>query len=302
LALSPNLRGSLLMMLAMSAFALNDASTKFLSAQMSFAQVMLLRGVVACLLIGALAYHQGALRPLRVVLAWPVVLRVCGEMGATVLFLAAITKLPLANASAIIQSLPLAITVGAALLFREPVGWRRWSAIVAGFVGVLVIVRPGAESFNGFSLLALGSVAFCVLRDLATKRIPAEVPTLFVTLLTTIAVTAIGGGLMMPLGGWRPPSSNAVMLLGVSAVLVLIGYQCVILALRIGDLSAVAPFRYTQLLWSLLLGYLVFGDVPDAAMLFGASLIVLSGLYTIYRETQRNRSVASDTGMPPDGL
>ena len=290
------------MMLAMSGFALNDASTKFLSAQMSFAQVMFLRGIVACALIGALAWHQRALRSPRVAMGWPIVLRVCGEMGATVLFLAAISRLPLANASAIIQSLPLAITLGAAVLFREPVGWRRWSAIVAGFIGVLVIVRPGAESFNQFSLLALGSVAFCVLRDLSTKRIPAEIPTLFVTFMTTAAVTLTGALLVVPLGGWTAPSMSAVWLLTASAVLVLIGYQCVILALRIGDLSAVAPFRYTQLLWAMLLGYLVFGDVPDAAMLIGASLIVLSGLYTIYRETQRRRPIASTSGLPPDGL
>jgi drug/metabolite transporter (DMT)-like permease len=221
----------------------------------------------------------------------PVALRIVGEVGGTILFLLAITHLPLANVAAIILSLPLAITLGAVLMFGERVGWRRWLAIAAGFIGVLIIVRPGAAGFNQFTLLALGSVAFYALRDLATKQIPADVPALFVTLLTTISMTVVGGLLMMPLGGWATPSGSALVLLTAAAVLVLIGYQCVIMALRIGDISAVAPFRYTQLLWAMLLGYLIFGDLPDGAMIFGASIIVASGLYAFHREHIRNRDM-----------
>lgn len=288
---------------AMAGFSLNDALTKFLSLQMNFGQVMLLRGVFACVLIGALAWHKGALRPLRILFERSVAMRVFGEIGGTTTFLAAITHLPLANTSAIFQSLPLAITMGAALFLGERVGWRRWMAIAAGFVGVLIIVRPGVEGFNQFSVLALVSVAFCSVRDLATKRIPAEIPALFVTFLTTLVITTVGAILVVPLGGWSPPSSPALGLLMLAAVLVLIGYQCVILALRAGDISAVAPFRYFQLLWAMLLGYLVFGDVPDAMMILGASVIVLSGLYAFHREHVRNRLQATNAAaLPPDGM
>jgi drug/metabolite transporter (DMT)-like permease len=236
-------------------------------------------------------------------LARPVALRVVGEIGGTVTFLAAMTHLPLANVSAIFQSLPLAITLGAAVIFGEPVGWRRWLAIAAGFIGVLVIVRPGVEGFNQFSVLALISVAFCSVRDLATKRISTDIPALFVTLLTALAITIVGAVLMVPLGGWTPLSHHALGLLGLAAVLVLIGYQCVILALRAGDISAVAPFRYSQLIWAMLLGYLVFGDVPDVAMVIGASVIVFSGLYAFHRERVRDRLQAANApSMPPDGL
>ena len=172
-------------------------------------------------------------------------------------------------------------------MFGEPVGWRRWLAITAGFIGVLIIVRPGVEGFNQFSLLALVSVVFCAVRDLATRQIPAQIPSLFITLLTTVTVTAAGAAILVPLGGWTPPSGRALGLLALAAVLVLIGYQCVIMALRSGDISAVAPFRYSALLWAMLLGYLVFGDVPDAMMVTGASIIVLSGLYAFYRERMR---------------
>lgn len=291
------------MAVAMAGFTMNDTITKAVSSEMNFGQVMLVRGLFAIALIAALAWHQRAVRPLRTLMVKPVALRVAGEVGGTVSFLAAIVHLPLANTAAIFQALPLAITLGAALLFREPVGWRRWLAITAGFVGVLIIVRPGVEGFNQFSLLALVSVIFCAVRDLATRRIPAPIPSLFITLLTTVTVTTAGAAILIPLGGWTPPSGRALGLLALAAVLLLIGYQCVIMALRSGDISAVAPFRYSALLWAMLLGYLVFGDVPDAMMVTGASIIVLSGLYAFYRERKRASPVAAGaSGLPPDGL
>jgi drug/metabolite transporter (DMT)-like permease len=288
---------------AMAAFTINDAITKAVSAEMNFGQIMLVRGMFATVLIAALASHQRALRPLRTLMMKAVVLRVAGEIGGTILLLAAIVKLPLANATAILQVLPLAITLGAALTFGEPVGWRRWLAIAAGFIGVLIIVRPGVEGFNQLSLYALISVIFCAIRDLATRRIPAAIPSLFITLLTAVTVTIAGTGILVPLGGWTPPSGRALALLAVAAALLLVGYQCIIMALRTGDISAVAPFRYSALLWAMLFGYLVFGDRPDAMMVTGAAIIVLSGLYAFYRERVRERPVAaSTTGLPPDGL
>ncbi|MBR1272164.1 DMT family transporter [Bradyrhizobium sp. AUGA SZCCT0222] len=303
MALSPNIRGSLIMATAMAAFTINDSITKAVSAEINFGQVMLVRGLFAMALVAALALHQRALRPLRTVATKPVALRVVGEVGGTISFMAALTHLPLANTSAIFQALPLAITLGAALVFREPVGWRRWLAIAAGFVGMLIIVRPGIAGFNQFSLLALVSVAFCALRDLATKKIPAQIPSLFITLLMAVTVTSAGAIILFPLGGWTPPSNHALGMLALAAVLVLIGYQCMIVALRSGDISAVAPFRYSALLWAMLLGYFMFGDKPDAMMLTGAAIIVSSGLYAFYRERVRARPVAATTsGIPPDGL
>jgi drug/metabolite transporter (DMT)-like permease len=291
------------MAVSMAVFTMNDSITKAVTAEMNFGQVMLVRGLFAMVLIAAFAWYQDALRPLRTLMLRPVALRVCGEIGGTISFMAALAHLPLANTSAIFQALPLAITLGAALIFHEPVGWRRWSAITAGFVGVLIIVRPGLAGFNQFSLFALVSVAFCALRDLATRRIPAKIPSLFITLLTTVTVTTAGGLILVPLGGWTPPSTRALGLLALAAVLLLIGYHCIISALRTGDISAVAPFRYSALLWAMMLGYVVFGDVPDAMMVLGASIIVLSGLYAFYRERIRHRALAAESsGLPPDGL
>ena len=158
----------------MAGFTMNDTITKAVSSEMNFGQMMLVRGLFAIVLIAALAWHQGAMRPLRTLMVKPVALRIAGEVGGTVSFLAAIVHLPLANTSAIFQALPLAITLGAALVFDEPVGWRRWLAISAGFIGVLIIVRPGVAGFNQYSLFALVSVILCAVRDLATRRIPRK--------------------------------------------------------------------------------------------------------------------------------
>jgi drug/metabolite transporter (DMT)-like permease len=288
---------------AMANFTIVDAITKAVSTEMNIGEIVLVRGVFAIALIATLAWHRDALRPLPTLMMKPIALRVVGEIGATVSFMAAIVNLPLANAAAIVQALPLAITFGAALIFGEPVGWRRWLAITAGFVGVLIVVRPGAEGFSQFSLLALTAVVFSAARDLATKQVPVEIPSLFITLVTTVTVAITGAVILVPLGGWTPPSGRALGLLAFAAVLLLIGYQCIIMALRSGDISAVAPFRYSALLWAMLLGYLVFGDVPDATMVTGASVIVLSGLYAFYRERKRHRPVAANTsGLPPEGL
>jgi drug/metabolite transporter (DMT)-like permease len=271
---------------------------------MNFGQVMLVRGAFATVLIAALAYHRGALRSPRTSTMLPVALRVAAEVGGTIAFLTAIVHLPLANTAAIFQALPLAVTLGAALAFREGVGWRRWLAISAGFAGVLIIVRPGLEGFNEHSLFALGSVVFFALRDLATRPIPAHIPSLFITLVTTVAVTVVGGVILFPLGGWTAPSGRAWGLLALAAVLVLVGYQYVIMALRAGDMSAVAPFRYTALLWAMLLGYLFFDDRPDRYMLLGASFIVVSGLYAFYRERKLAgmRPAATASALPPEGV
>jgi drug/metabolite transporter (DMT)-like permease len=302
--LSPNLRGNVFMVIATACFALNDAITKFVSSEINFGQVMLVRSVFAMMLIGGFALRNGAMRPLRTVLLKPIVLRVMCEVGGAITFLAAITHLPLANTYSIFQALPLAVTLGAVVAFNEHVGWRRWLAIAAGFVGVLIIVRPGLAGFNQYSLLVLASVVLCAIRDLATKGIPKDIPSLFVTLLTTISVGTAGACLLQPLGGWSPMSGRTFALLVVAGVLLPIGYNCIIIALRVGDISAVAPFRYTALVWAVVIGYLVFGEVPDAMMLIGAFVIVGSGLYALYRERIRdeNRPAATASSLPPDGM
>ncbi|ESZ12490.1 DMT family transporter [Mesorhizobium sp. L48C026A00] len=303
---SPNLRGALFMVVAMSGFTLNDAITKVASESMNMAQVMLIRGAFASLFVGLLAWQRGALALPGSMLQPMVAIRVIGEAGATASFLIALAHLPIANVSAVLQALPLAVTMGAALVFKEGVGWRRWLAIAIGFAGVLIIVRPGFEGFSIYSLLALACVACCAVRDLATKRIPQAIPTLLVSTTTAVAMTVLGAALLLPMGGWTPMTGESTAFLALAAVLVVIGYQFIIMAMRVGDISFIAPFRYTALLWSILLGLFIFGDVPDLPMILGASIIVSSGLYALYREriVGRRKTAAESAGpdMAPDGI
>ncbi|UDL90603.1 DMT family transporter [Mesorhizobium sp. PAMC28654] len=306
MALSPNIRSALFMLVAMAGFTFNDAITKYSSESMNMAQVMLVRGAFASFFVGLLAWRSGALAQLGSMLQPLVAIRVIGEAGGTVTFLIALAHLPIANVSSVLQALPLAVTMGAALVFNEGVGWRRWLAIAVGFTGVLIIVRPGFEGFSVFSLVALASVACCTVRDLATKRIPAAIPSLLVSTATAIAMTIVGAILLTPMGGWTPLTGRATALLALAAVLVLIGYQFIIMAMRAGEISFIAPFRYTSLLWSIVLGLIIFGDVPDLPMITGATIIIGSGLYALYRErvVGRRRIVAESTGpsMAPDGI
>jgi drug/metabolite transporter (DMT)-like permease len=305
LPLSPNLRGALLMAIAMAAFTVNDALTKVSAGHMNMGQVMLVRGVFATAMVALIAWQQGAFQRVGFVRHPMVALRLLAEVGGTICFLVALAHMPLANVSSVLQALPLAVTMGAALVFGEPVGWRRWLSIATGFAGVMIIVRPGFEGFTVYSLWALGCVAFCAVRDLATKRIPKEIPSFLVSTATAAAVTVSGAVLVTPMGGWTPMTGGGVGILFAASVLLIIGYQSIIMAMRTGEISFVAPFRYTALLWAMLLGYLIFADVPDIAMVIGSVVIVGSGLYMLYRERVVGRRPAAEStlpGMGPDGL
>lgn len=294
------------MAISMAAFTVNDVLAKAVSQDMNMAQIMLVRGSFATLLVVLLAWRTGALSQLRRVLDPMIGLRVLGEVFATVAFLVALANMPIANVSAILQALPLAVTMGAALVLAEPVGWRRWLAIGTGFLGVLIVVRPGFQGFSTYSLLALACVFFCAVRDLATSRIHAAVPSIVVSIATAAAVTVMGAVLIQPFGGWTPLEAGSTAKLLGAAVLLVFGYQFIIMSMREGDISFVAPFRYTALIWAIVLGYLAFGDVPDWGMTIGATVIVGSGLYALYRERVRGagRPAAESTSpaMAPDGL
>ena len=294
------------MALSMFGFTANDAITKGLTDDLNMGQIMLVRGAFATLLIALFAWQQGALARPALAFNPKVALRAGFELGATLFFLTALAHMPIANISAVLQSLPLAVTMGAAMFFGEPVRWRRWLAILVGFAGVLIIVRPGLEGFSIYSLFALGCVVCAAARDLFTRQVPDEIPTLLISTATALLVTAFGGLLVAPLGGWNPIGLIEFAQLAAAAVLLIIGYQFIILAMRTGEIAFVAPYRYTALLWAILFGMLLFGEWPDAAMLIGATLVVGSGLYSLYRERRvgRTQPIAESTSesMAPDGV
>jgi drug/metabolite transporter (DMT)-like permease len=307
LALSPNLRGSLYMAIGMASFTFNDATVKFVAEHMNMGQVMLVRGSIATILIIALAWHKGMLIPLRQALHRMTVLRVVGEVVGTVSFLVALVHVPLALTSAILQALPLVVTMGAAMFFGEPVGWRRWVAIAIGFTGVLIIVRPGNDGVSPYIFLIVITVFFAALRDLATRKVPKTIPVLMISALTSVGVSLAGVAMIGPLGGWTPMTLTDTLFLTLAACCVIVAYHFIILAMREGEISFVAPFRYTSLIWAIVLGFLFFGDLPDLPMIIGSIIVIGSGLYTLYRERTVSRmkpvaTAAAAATTSPDGV
>lgn len=286
------------MTLAMAAFTMNDAGVKTILGEINGGQIMLVRGALSALLIMVIARFSGGLPPLRDMLRPMVLLRLLFECGATVTFLAALSHLPLSNLAAIMQSLPLAVTLGAALFLREPVGWRRWSAIIIGFIGVLVIIRPGAEGFSSAAIFALMAVCCAAGRDLATKRIHGSVPALAVSLVTTVGIALLGGVLIEPMGGWKPFTPTSFAIIALTAVLLLIAQQTLVIAMRTAEISFVAPFRYTGLIWGILLGFAIFEEGLDFAVLIGGAIVIVSGIYSFYRENRRAAALIAQQSEP----
>ncbi len=293
MSLSPNLRGAIFMAISMAGFTINDTFVKLATQEMNVAQIMFVRGLMASLMIAAMAWHFGALRPVSFIWKPGVLARSFGEMAATVTFLAGLAHMPIGNASAILQALPLAVTLGAVLFMGEKVGWRRWTAIFVGFLGVLIIVRPGMAGFSQYSLLILACVFAAAFRDLATRRAPAEVPSLYMTLVTASMISLTGLALIVPFGGWTPMTGRSFAILFAAAGFIIFGYLFIINAMRGGDIGFIAPFRYTSLIWALGLGFLVFRDIPDRLTLTGAALVIGSGTYSFYRERVRARRIQS---------
>ncbi|ALN73849.1 DMT family transporter [Aureimonas sp. AU20] len=278
-----NARASLLMIGAMACFSLNDMMVKLLSATMDFPQIMALRGVIVSTLLIALALYRGTLRPLGRLRHRSVLLRTLADILTTVSYISALKHLPLGNASAVFQALPFTITIGAALFLGERVGWRRWLAIAVGFLGVLVILRPTGDGFNIYAVWVLVSVVFAAMRDLVTRRMPASISSLQVATVTSIAV-ATTGFLMLPAVGWSPVSATNWLTLVFAAFAIGSGYILIVASMRTGDMSFVAPFRYSILLFAMVLGATVFGERPDVYEIAGSLIVVGSGAYTIHRE------------------
>ncbi|MEM8656004.1 MAG: DMT family transporter [Pseudomonadota bacterium] len=287
--MSPNSFGALLMMASMASFTLNDTLIKMTDGAVPLGQMLFLRGALSVTLILIFARWLGRISfGISGADWWRIALRSGAEIGAAYFFISALLNMPIANVTAILQALPLTVAVAAALFLGEPLGWRRMVAIGVGFVGVLLIVRPGAEGFSIWSLYALGAVACVTVRDLATRRLSASVPTMTVTLVAAVTITLFFGAVSTT-EPWVPLTPRLTALIGGAAVLIIGAYWFSVQVMRQGEIGFIAPFRYTGLVFALVLGLLVFGDWPDTLTLTGAGIVVATGLFTLYRERRASR-------------
>lgn len=261
----------------------SDAFLRSASTELPLGQVVAGRGLVGCALLGFAAWAQGALRWHRGLWTRAMVVRLLAEAGAALFFIAAILKMPFANAAAVLQFIPLVTTVAAAWLFAERVGWQRWSAGAIGLAGVLLILQPGTSGFTWWSLLAVAAMLCMSIRDLATTRIDRSVPTLLIGTVSAAGVVA-GGLVLFPLAPWPMPSAEAAGLVAAGGAFVAGGFYCMVQAMRLGEVSAVAPFRYGTVLWALLVGIVVWGEVPNLLAVIGIVVVIAPGLAMLVRE------------------
>jgi drug/metabolite transporter (DMT)-like permease len=296
-----NLLGIGLLVACNLLFLINDTFVKLAGDNIPLTEVLFLRGAFASLLLLPIVVLTGAHR--HVALLWrpSVMWRTAGELLASLTYLLSLFHTPIAHANTIAQIVPLMVTACGAIFLREVVGWRRWTAIVVGFIGVLIVVRPGFEGFTAYSLLTVASAFFITLRDMTTRLLPPGLPMLLIALFTALVV-CLAGPLVAPVLGevWVVPTGRSVGLAFCAVFFLIGGYLTAIGFMRHGEISVVAPFRYTVIIFAILIGFIVWGEVPDWPMVAGIVVIAASGIYTFSRE--RNLARLREKALAGEGL
>jgi len=277
------------MILAMAGFAFEDLFIKMLSAYFPISEVIIILGFTGSVILLIIALLQRAPIIHKDLLNRHVISRTIFDLLGAVFFVTAIALTPLSSASAILQITPLLVTIGAAVFFRENVGWRRWSAVFVGFIGVLLILRPGFGGFMPASIFALLGAVFLAARDLATRAMKVKLPSVTIALYAFIAF-GISGILIIPFNSAMiAPTSNRIMYFIGASTFGVIAYYSLVIASRIGEMSVISPFRYSRIVFAMLLAIIILGERPDSFTLIGATIIVASGLYTFIRESVLNK-------------
>ncbi len=285
--LQPNLRGSLLMVAAMAGFAVEDMFLKFAARSLPVGQILIMFGGGGMVVFAALTKWRGERVFHPAILTRPILIRAVFEVMGRLFYTLAIAFTALSSASAILQATPLVVVAGAALIFGEKVGWRRWAAILVGFVGVLIILRPGLDGFTMASLLAVaGTIGFAG-RDLATRAAPPVLSNLQLGVYGFAMMVPTGAVLLAFFGDFATPDLATSGQLFAATVVGVGAYYALTSAMRMGDVGVITPFRYTRLVFALILGAALFGERPDTYTLIGSAVIVASGIYTLIRGRRR---------------
>ena len=282
-------RGILAMSASVVVFIFNDALIKLACETMPPLQAIGLRGVFATLWCVLALIASGDWRAVPRVTHPAVMVRGVLEAAAAVLYLVALAYIPFAIATAVNMSTPLFLAVLAVLILNEQVGWRRWTAIAVGFVGVLLVIQPRPGDLNVWTWLVVAASFAGALRDVLGRHVPAAVPTLVVSLSSAVTVGLVGGVWAL-VEGWQPMTARGVGFVIGSSLLLAMGYQLLMLSLRSGaEMSVLGSLRYSSILWALAIGYVMWGDVPNALAVAGIVVGAASGLYILHRERVRRR-------------
>ena len=279
------LNGIMLMIVAMAGFALEDLFVKQLSSTIPTAQILIILGFCSSIVFAFMAHAKGHSIFAAHVWTRKTMARAAAEAIAAVAFVTSLSLVPISTVAAVFQVTPLVITMGAAMFLGEQVGWRRWTAIIVGLIGVLIIIRPGLSGFDPFVLFVLISVLGVTARDLITRSIPENIGATVISFQAFVSLIFAGTLLLF---------LNSDTLVAVSkleaayfaggVVFGVTGYYGIVAAMRVGDTAVVTPFRYTRLLFSILIGILVFDERPDVMTFVGSAIVIGTGLYTFMRE------------------
>jgi len=290
--MTDNIRGALFMVCSMICFAVNDAVIKSLGGVLPIFQTLAVRGGIVVIVLAVMVMRSGwRVQELRRRDKIILLLRVAAEVGAAFFIVTALFNMELANMTAILQILPLTIPLAAFIFLGEPLGWRRLLAIFIGFLGMLFIVKPGSDGFNVYSLFCLAAVICVTIRDLTARSLGTKLSSQEMSLFAAIGVFGAASVATM-FEPWVAISLTSWAALCGSSLAILLGYLVSVYAIRTGDVSFTAQFRYIGLIAALILGYVFFGEWPDRLALMGAAIIVGTGAFTLYRQ-QASRRVKS---------
>lgn len=280
-----NVYGATFMSLAMLGYISNDTVIKYCASDLPVSQTIFIRGIFVTILILIFCWQRTAFKQSIKKDDWPlVIIRTSVDLCATLLFLTALFNMPLANASAILQTLPLSVTLLGAVVLGERFGRYRAFAILAGFFGAILIIKPGSSGFNSYSLFAVAAVLFITVREITTRKISKESSTLLISLLTAASITVSGAAVGLFSQNWVLVSVDTIIGLMLASIFIFVAYYFSIPAMQFGDISFVSPFRFTLMIWAVIFGFFFFDEIPDRLTIIGLLIVVAAGIFTYYRE------------------
>ena len=281
--MSENFRGAVLMMICMGAFVLNDAFVRLAGGSLPLAQILFFRGLLTTITLLLVAFYTGVFK-LKVPRQdkWLIFFRSVTEALTAYFFLTAVMNMPFANVTAILQILPMTVTFAAAIIFKEKVGKFRISLILFGFLGVILIINPAKDGFNIYAGYAIISVLLITIRDVLSRKLSFDVPTLIPTVSASLGVLLFSTILIINTA-FQPPSLQNSFFIGSAAFFIIFGYYTAILVMRAGEISFISPFRYSAILFALLIGFIFFEEQPSKTALLGMIIVMVSGVALIMR-------------------
>ena len=282
------------MVVATCSYVINDTLMKLATTGLPPYEVLFLRGCAASLWGLPLLFILGYGTKLPLLLERRVLARNLAEMVAILCYIIALTNLPIADASALGQITPLLVLLGASLLFRERIGGVRMALIGLGFIGAIMVAQPTMNGISIYAVLALANAVLCAVRDIAGRRIAAEVPGMIVA-MSAVVVVLIGAGTMhLVTERWVMPGLNHILLLLGSGLFLIFGHFFIFMAYRVGPTRVVAPFYYFFTFWAVISGLVVFGQFPNTLAISGIALVVASGLAVVFLDNRKRTLVPSD--------